>query len=289
MPQRFPLAAITDEFSPDDLERAAASMQEIGMTAAELRVVFGKNIVDLSDQELERAAKILAQHGLSVVSIATPLLKCTLPDAPPIDTKIQHDVFGVQHTIEDQPRIARRAFAVAKMLGAKIIRVFSYWRTVDPDACFDRVVIALRDLTEQAAQHGLTIAIENEHACNIATAAESARLLKAIDHPNFKVIWDPANAYVSGEHAYPDGYKLLPVDRIVHVHAKDCTMAADHQPVWGAIGEGDVNWKAQLQSLEADGYKGYISLETHWKGPHGDKHEASMICGRNLKALITAA
>ncbi|HLX46535.1 MAG TPA: sugar phosphate isomerase/epimerase family protein [Bryobacteraceae bacterium] len=287
MSQRFPLAAITDEFSPDDLERATASMQELGMTAAELRVVFGKNIVDLSDEELERVRQITAKHGLKVISIASPLLKCTLPDAPPIDTKIQHDVFGQQHTIADQPRIAERAFAVAKLLGAKIIRVFSYWRTVDPDACFDRVVVALRALTEQAAQHGLIIAIENEHACNIATAAESARLLKAIDHPNFKVIWDPANAYVSGEHAYPDGYRLLPVDRIVHVHAKDCTMAG-HNPVWGAIGEGDVNWKAQLQSLESDGYKGYISLETHWKGPHRDKHEASMICGRNLKALVMA-
>jgi len=283
----IPLAAVTDEFSPDDLEKAAASMQEIGMTAAELRVVFGKNIIDLSDDELDRVRAITSQHGLAIISIASPVLKCTLPDAPPIDTKIQHDVFGKQYSIEDQPRLAEHAFAVAKKMGARIIRVFSYWRTIAPEECFERVVAALRGLAEQASEHGLTIALENEHACNVATAAETAQVLKAIDHPNFKVIWDPANAYVSGEHAYPEGYRLLPVDRIVHVHAKDCTMDG-HQPVWGPIGEGDVNWKGQIRSLKNDGYKGYISLETHWRGPNGDKHLASMICGRNLKALVTA-
>jgi L-ribulose-5-phosphate 3-epimerase len=173
-------------------------------------------------------------------------------------------------------------------MGARIIRVFSYWRTIAPEECFDRVVTALRDLAVQAAQHGFIIALENEHACNIATAAETARVLKAIDHPNFKIIWDPANAYVAGENAYPEGYRLLPVDRIIHVHAKDCKLV-DHQPVWGALGECDIDWKGQIRSLETDGYRGYISLETHWTGPNGDKYQGSVISGRNLKALVTTA
>jgi sugar phosphate isomerase/epimerase len=285
--QQFPIAAVTDEFS-SDFETAAVAMHEIGMTAAELRVVFGKNILDLSDDELDRIRAIAARYGLEIVSIASPLLKCELPDAPPIDSSIPHDIFGAQHTIADQPRLTERAFTVAKKMGARIIRVFSYWRTVAPDHCFDRVVAALRALADQAAQHQLIIGLENEHACNIGTGAESARLLKALEHPNFKLIWDPANAYVAGEKAYPDGYRLLPVQRIVHVHAKDCTMR-DRHPVWGPLGEGDINWKGQIHSLREDGYQGYISLETHWKGPNGDKYLASQICGRNLKSLVTTA
>jgi sugar phosphate isomerase/epimerase len=49
-----------------------------------------------------------------------------------------------------------------------------------------------------------------------------------------------------------------------------------------------VDWKGQIGALTEDGYKGWISLETHWTGPRGDKLEASVICGRNLKALVTA-
>jgi sugar phosphate isomerase/epimerase len=284
----FPISAVTDEFSSEDFETAASSMRELGMSAAELRVIFGKNIIDLSDVEIDRIRSIAAHHGLSIISIASPVLKCELPDAPPIDSNIQHDVFGVQHSVADQPRLAERAFEIAKKTGAKIIRVFSYWRTVAPEECFERVVAALRDLTERAARHDLIIGLENEHACNIGTAAESVHVLKAIDHPNFKLIWDPANAHVLGERAYPDGYRLLPIDRIVHVHAKDCTVK-NHQPIWGALGEGDIGWKEQIEALRRDGYRGYISLETHWRGPNGDKHEASMICGRNLRKLATSA
>src|ERR1051325_3026885 len=198
MTQYFPIAAITDEFSPD-IEIAAASMREIGMVAAELRVVFGKNIIDLSDEELDRARAIVAAQRLQIISIASPILKCVLPDAPAVDSRFQQDMFAAKHTIDDQPRLAARAFEIAKRTGARIVRVFSYWRTVDPDQCFDRVVAALRELADQAAAEGLIIGLENEHACNIATGAETARLMNAVRHPNLKVVWDPANARVAGE------------------------------------------------------------------------------------------
>ena len=286
MTQLFPLAAITDEFS-QDLETAVRTMAEIGMTGAELRMLFGKNIIDLSNPELDRASEIVARHGLEIVSIASPLLKCVLPNSPEVDARFQQDVFAATHTFEDQPRLAGRALEIAERTGARIVRVFSYWRAVQPEACFERIARALQHLAGQAALHGRIIGLENEHACNIATGAETARLLEAVAHPNLKVVWDPANAYVSGETPFPDGYRRLPVERIVHVHAKDCRVEG-HRPIWCALGEGAIDWKGQIRALADDGYQGWISLETHWQGPRGDKHEASVICGRNLKALVTA-
>jgi sugar phosphate isomerase/epimerase len=287
MSQYFPIAAITDEFSPD-IETAARSMAEIGMTGAELRMVFGKNILDLTDEELDRAIAIARGHNLEIVSISSPVLKCVLPDAPAVDSRFQQDVFASRHTFEDQPRLAARAFEICRRTGARILRVFSYWRTVEPEACFDRIVSALGDLADQAASHGVTIGLENEHACNIGTGAETAKVLAALDHPNLKVVWDPCNALVAGESAFPEGYRLLPPGRIAHVHAKDC-FVRDHTPTFGPLGECGIDWKGQIGALVADGYRGWISLETHWPGPGGNKHEASMICGRNLKKLVTRA
>jgi len=282
--QRFRIGAITDEFSPD-VKMAAASMASLGMEASELRMVFGKNIIDLSDSEIDQAVAIVRSHGLPVISIASPLLKCTLPDAPETDSRFQQDAFAAKHNYEDQPRLTRRAFEIAHRTGARFIRVFTYWRTVDPAAVFDRVVEALRNLADLAAKEDLIIGLENEHACNIATAAETRQVLDALDHPALQVVWDPANAYVSGENPYPGGYALLPANRIGHVHAKDCRLDG-HKPLWGPLGECDIDWRGQLDALARDGYKGYINLETHWPGPGGDKHEASMICGRNLKSLV---
>ncbi len=285
MPQLFRVAAITDEFVPD-ITQSVASMKEIGMTGAELRMVFGRNIIDLTDGELDKAKRICVDAGMEIISIASPLLKCVLPGAPEVDSRFQQDIFAAKHNFEDQPRLTARAFEIAHRLGARIVRVFSYWRSVQPEKCFDGVVAALRTLAVKAAKEDLIVGLENEHACNIATASETARVLEAIDHPNLKVVWDPANCYVSGENPFPEGYGKLPISRIVHVHAKDCHVEG-HKPIFGPLGEGGIDWKGQIAALAHDGYKGWVSLETHWPGPGGDKHLASMICGRNLKSLVT--
>lgn len=286
MTPKIPIAAITDEFSPD-FETALGPMEEIGMQAAELRVVFGKNIMDLNEDELNLVQVIAKKRGVAIISIASPLLKCVLPQGGEIDSRFQHDIFASKHTFEDQPRLTNHAFAVAKKLGAKIVRVFSYWRAVDPERCFEGVCSALNDLSEKAAKHDLIIGLENEHACNIGTAAETVRVLDKVSHPNLKVVWDPANAYVGGENPFPQGYGLLPPERIIHVHAKDCSLDG-HKPEWGPLGTRDIDWKGQIAALLRDGYKGYISLETHWPGPAGNKLEGSRICGWNLKGLASA-
>lgn len=286
MTPKLRIASITDEFTAD-LGPALDAMAGIGMTGAELRVLWGKNIMDLSTEELRRTRQLVADHGMEVISIASPILKCVLPNAAEIDARFQHDVFASKHTFDDQPRLADHAFDIAEMLGAKIIRVFSYWRTVDPKATYPAVVEALHWLSEKAGARGLIIGLENEHACNVSTAADAAEVLAAVPHPNLQLVWDPANALCSGENPFPEGYAKLPKNRIVHVHTKDCHMEG-HKPVWGPLGTRAVDWKGQIAALLADGYQGWLSLETHWPGPNNSKMEASTICGWNLRGLASA-
>jgi len=283
----FPIAAITDEFS-FDLDAALDAMATVGMTGVELRLIGDRNIIDFSDEEIADVRRKVERRGMHVLSIASPVLKCVLPDAPPIDERFQQDVFGSAYTIDDQPRLSKRAFEIAEMTGAKIIRVFSYWRTTAPEQCVDRIVEALKDLADRARGRGLVIGLENEHACNAGTGAEAGRVLAALDHPALKSIWDPANAFILGETPFPDGYSKLPPSRIAHVHAKDCVVNG-HKPTWGPLGEMGVDWRGQLAALNRDGYRGAISLETHWRGDDGNRLNASLICGRNLRDLVEQA
>lgn len=286
MTPKLRIAAITDEFSPD-LRTALDAMSSIGMTGAELRVIGGKNIMDLTEDELKRAKDLLDAKGFETIGIASPLLKCTLPGAPEVDTRFQQDVFAARYKFEDQARLADYAFKVAKFFNAKIIRVFSYWRTVEPDRCFDPTVHALERLTAAAARENLIIGLENEHACNCGTALEAGRIVRAVCQPNLQLVWDPCNALVAGENPFPHGYGLLPHDRIGHVHAKDCHMEG-HTPVFGPLGTRAIDWKGQIAALLKDGYTGWLSLETHWRGPNNDKLLASIICGWNLRGLAAA-
>jgi len=284
---RFPIGAITDEFSTDDLDAALDAMQSVGMTGAELRLVYGRNVVDLTDAELDRARAAVEARGMRVLGIASPVLKCVLPDGPPVDARFQQDVFGSAYTYEAQPRLSARALEVAARTGAPIIRVFSGWRTVDPDALTGTIAAELRGLAERAHQQGVIIGLENEHACNVATGAEAARMLSAVQHPALGLIWDPANASILGEEPFPDGYAALPTQRVIHVHAKDC-MVTGGSPTWGPLGEMAIDWSGQIGALARDGYAGAISLETHWRGDNGNRLDASIICGRNLRDLVAA-
>ncbi len=281
------LAAVTDEFSPD-LDVAVPVMAQLGLAGAELRLVWGKNIIDLTDEEARRARAVIEGAGLRVLSLATPILKCTLPEGGPVDQRFPQDLFSARFTLADQPRLIDRAFALAQITGARLLRVFSYWRTIDPAACRPAVIDALRPLADAAHSRGLVIGLENEHACNVGTGVESAALLDALPHPALALIWDPANARVLGERPFPDGYARLPTERIAHVHAKDCRVDG-HTPVWGIIGTMDVDWRGQIRALLRDGYRGAISLETHWTWPRGDKLEASILNAGALSALVATA
>ncbi|MCC7174286.1 MAG: sugar phosphate isomerase/epimerase [Bryobacterales bacterium] len=285
MELRLPISAITDEFAPDPAI-AARAMAEAGLAGAELRVLWGKNVLDVDDEGIERVHALLQTHGLKAVSIASPLLKCVLPGSEPLDSRFERDVFGSAHTYEDQPRLLRRACRIARRVGAPVIRVFSFWRALNPAACFGRVAEALRSFAAEAAGEGLVLGLENEHTCNAGTGAEAAALVRAVDHPGLKVVWDPANACVAGENGFPEGYRALRAGDIAHVHAKDCRLE-DGQPHWMPLGTGALDWKGQFAALVRDGYRGWVSLETHWPGPGGDKLQGSAICAWNLRGLLT--
>jgi len=259
--QRFRLGSVTDVFSPD-AGAAAVEMRKLGLQGAELRAINGRNVLEAGREELDGALAAIRENKLEVVAIATPLLKCSLEEW------------------KTQSRRAERAFDIANLAGARIVRVFSGLRTAEPDAVFERIVDVLQDLADKAGRRGLVIGLENDRACNISTAQELASMLAAIDHSNLQVVWDPASAYISGEKPFPSGYRMLPTQRIALVHAKDCTLEG-HKPVWEPLGEGDIDWQGQIDALAEDGYNGYILLQTFWTGIRD--------CVGNLKRLVESS
>lgn len=285
----FPVAIITDEFT-QDFELVCRTAADMGIPALELRTVWDKNLVDMNDEEVRQVEQLASEFKLKIVSIASPVFKCTLPDGGDIDHRFEQDAFHSAHTYEDQPRILARSLELANIFEAPIVRVFSFWRTVEPAQITSRIVEALQGAVEQAAAAGVKIGLENEHACNIATASESATVLNAIQDPNLGLVWDPANCYIAGEVPYPDGYNRLPANRVLHVHAKDGVLPpGSDRMTWGDLGAGDIDWKGQLSALVRDGYAGMVSLETHWGGPGGDKFKGSTMCAKSLQRLVSEA
>src|SRR5215472_16647890 len=146
------LGVITDEIS-QDLDHALAVARELGLQFVELRMMWNKNLMDLKQDEMKEARRLLTKYGMKVTDIASPFLKV---DAPGFTTKEgQRDTFNARFGYKEQPAVLERAMELAKVFETDKIRVFSFWRIEKPDQVFDLVVSDLRKALEKAKKQNI--------------------------------------------------------------------------------------------------------------------------------------
>jgi sugar phosphate isomerase/epimerase len=248
----FRLACFTDEIS-QDLSRALDVCREFGLDGIELRSAWERGPHNFTEDEIARVEHLVGESGLQVACIAAPFYKCEIEDA---DAREAH--LG----------ILRSSIALAKRLGAPIVRGFTFWRSVDPDdALLDRIAGLLAEPARILDGEGATLGIENEAACHVGSAQELHALLARLDTPRIQAIWDPSNQVYMDDSVplpFPQGYELLR-SRIAHVHVKDSKRLPAGERTHTPVGEGMSEWPDQFAALLRDGYAGYCSLETHWR------------------------
>ena len=260
----FTLAVVNDEISQDFGHACEVASRKFGMRWIELRSMWGKNIASLDSNEIVEAVRIVKKNDLEVTAITGPLFKVDWPGAPQSKVE-QRDQFNSSFTFDQQDEVLERSLALARSLGTKFVRCFDFWRLDDLGPYRNAMNDRLRRAAEIAGKNGVTLLLENEHACNTATAAEAAAVLTAVDSPFLMMVWDPGNAAQRGETPYPDGYRLLPKNRIAHCHCKDVVKQGTSYE-WACVGRGIIDWVGQFRALKRDGYRGAVSLETHWRG-----------------------
>ena len=281
------VAVITDEIDAD-LGRALDVMAEYGVRGAELRQIWDKNIADAPEEYWQRAKRELDARGMTVVGIASPFYKCGLPGAEPDGPA------GPLHSasargLGDQIALLERCIEAAKFFDTTLIRTFSFWKhgPLTP-AQEDAIADAYAEPGSMAQAAGVVLGIENEHACCLATGAQTARVLEEIDSPSVRAIWDPGNAFMAGELPFPTGYDALN-EFVVHVHIKDAFVPDGALvPEWTVVGAGAIDYAGQLAALTQSGYGGWLSLETHYSG-HATKEASSRACLEGLQRLLADA
>jgi sugar phosphate isomerase/epimerase len=233
----------------------------------ELRGMWNKNVLKLDAKEIAEARRVLGKYQLRVTDIASPLFKVDWPGAPQSKFSPKRDQFNAEFTFEQQDEVLERSIELAKAFHTDRVRFFDFWRLDDQVPYRVAMNEKLRDAAEKAAKKNVILVLENEPSCNTATAAEAAKVLRAIPSPNLMLNWDPGNAAERDEKPFPDGYNLLPKERIGHCHCKDAVRKSDGSGYeWAAMNRGIVDWVGQFKALKRDGYHFAVSLETHWRG-----------------------
>jgi L-ribulose-5-phosphate 3-epimerase len=257
------LSVITDEISPD-LGVALRACESMDVSAVELRSVGGRNLVHHDLASARHACAAVSAGGFTCPVVDTPFLKT------PIDEVAWPDL--------------ERGFELAHLVGAETIRVFSTLRPqAGPPNSLRRITDLLAAAVDRAANVGLRLAMEIEHACSVALGAEAVELLTAPELEPLGVVWDPGNeARFLGRKPDPGPIAELG-PAIYHVHVKD----ADPDR-WVRLGTGVVDWPEQLTALKAIGYDGFLSMETHYELPGGGEPATreSVLALRELTASV---
>jgi len=117
-----------------------------------------------------------------------------------------------------------------------------------------RFVEALRPALDRAAERGITVCLEPlpaPEANYLLTLSEAVALMKRLDHPAVKTIFDVKSASSEGV-PLPDLIAEY-APYIAHVHANDANRRGP--------GFGDTAFRPVLAALDRAGYDGFVSVE----------------------------
>jgi len=264
----FKVGVISDEISQDFDHACSVIANDFGLHYVELRELWGKNLQDSSDAQIEEAQRILAKYRLQVTDIASPLFKVDFPGAPRSQYGSKKDLHGAaESTFAKQDEVLERSLALAKQFKTNKVRCFDFWRLDDVKPYRAAINAKLEEAAAKCAKQNVLLVLENEFECNTATGREAGATLGEIRTSNLALNWDPGNAVMRGElDAYPGGWNAIPKGRIHHCHVKNAVKDATGKMVWSPVDIGYVDWAAQFRALAASGYHDATNLETHWRG-----------------------
>ena len=241
---RYPkISGFSDEIA-EDVDTQFAVLGKLGIRYFEPRGVDGKNIADLSEEEVSRLGQKMEEKGIRVSSIGSPIGK----------VKLEED-FG-KHFEQ-----FKRVVEIAKKLEAKYIRMFSFYHEGGAgwsQAERQEVLACLRQMIAYAGKQDVVLLHENEKYIYGDTVDRCVDLMEELAGDHFRMVFDPANFVQSGQDTR-EGYRRLK-EYVAYVHIKDALME-DGRVVPAGSGDGHVEYV--LQELLSGGYDGFLSVEPH--------------------------
>jgi sugar phosphate isomerase/epimerase len=237
------LTGFADEISPE-LEEQLETLAQESMGYMELRSVWNTNVLDLSDDELNRVKSATAERGIRISSIGSPIGKVPVTDT-----------FG--------PHLERfrRALRAADVVEAPYVRVFSFFipEGQEPGHYREEVIDRMGIMAGEARDSGVTLLHENEKEIYGDVPSRCLDILAGVDSPALRAAWDAANFVQCGVRPYREGYASLR-PYVEYMHVKDALSGSDRVV---PAGEGDGQLPETLSALRASGFDGFFSLEPH--------------------------
>jgi len=218
--------------------------------------------LDATPDEVATIREALAENKIrcAVVAGYTDLSGAGAAEVPYLEMQIAY--------IEALARIGAE-------LGASVVRVFTAYEVEGQSthATWARVVAALREAGDRAAEHGVTLAVQNHHDLGVHTDV-LLELLGDVDRPNCKAGFDAWSPALRGEDLYQAASRMAPhtaittnADYVRLPRFRYDPEAINYRPVVPDLvravkfAEGFIDYPAFFQGLTDGGFDGIANYE----------------------------
>lgn len=189
------LCAFADE-ADKNLAGQIDALKKNSISLIEPRNVNGKNIADLTNDEVAAAKEALDSSGISVWSIGSPLGKA-----------------DISNNFDEYLKTVRRVCEIAVAFSCDKVRTFSFFKAYEKA---DEVFARLQKMVDVAKEYGVELYHENEKEVYGDVGKRVREIMGNVK--GLKYIYDPANYIQTGENAED----TLPLCRTAdYFHIKD--------------------------------------------------------------------
>ena len=240
---RMIISAFADEYNADPKVHAEY-LASVGIGYIEPRFISGVNFANLSEDEVMEYKSILDANGVKASAIGSPIGKINLADD--FDAHLE---------------LARRCFKNASIMGAKYIRMFSFYLREGQtrEEARPEVIEKLGALLDLADEYGVTLCHENEAKIYGEDAEHCLDLMKHFEG-RLKCVFDTGNFILDGVETYPYAYNLMK-DYIEYFHIKDSMSVGAIVPP--GCGEARILDVLKAHRAYAPDRDFFVSLEPH--------------------------
>jgi D-psicose/D-tagatose/L-ribulose 3-epimerase len=224
-----------------DLFPTLAKIKAAGFDGVEIPLFEG------DDDHYKNIRKELDRLGLGCTTVAL-----VTPEANPISPEGALRTAAVQHI---KQRINWTAILGGQFMAGPFhspLGVFSGTPPTEDEK--KRAADVLRQAAEEAKKASVTLTVEylNRFECYFLTTAADARaLVKRVEHPNFRMMYDTFHANIE-EKNITDAITSA-ADSIAHVHISENDR--------GTPGTGHVHWTETFQALRKIQYDNWLVIE----------------------------
>jgi len=242
----------TNAFFGYELGEACKLLAGLGFEGIDIGCNEFSNIFPSPDKKRWKdISALIKQQGLSVSNLA-----CYVGEKESLDSPSREDRESVIEVLKEYVEFASD-------LGSPAIRIFcgKEVKNQNYQDAFNHCVEGFRELGNFARRRRVTLLIENHPDTMTVSAQETVKMIEAINLPNVRIIYDPANLIVYTKDFNVEGAFEIQKSYINHVHVKDFKVSDEGEYIDTVPGEGVIPLERVISLLANVNYEGFICLE----------------------------